>query len=138
MKFSPTHLFHAAFQNYSEPCLKGPLEYRNSLYQSINRSLLLASDVPSAVFGHPRTKAVFHGGAAYSGQLQPLPQDPPWQQLWLAQSRREHLSHYAGVACLRACLPNEMGSSPRVRPALSGFPEASCPWHTVCFEYILN
>lgn len=122
-KISPTHLFHTAFQNYSVSCLKGPLEYWNSLYQSINRSLLLASDLPSAVFGHPRrTKGVFHGRAACPRPTAATSKGPALAAAHWPQSRREHLSYYVGVTCLRVWLPNKIGSSPRAEPALLKIP----------------
>lgn len=63
------------------------------------------------------------------GQLQPLPRDLPWQHCTWPRSRREHLSHYVGAACLRACLPNKTGALPQGRARVllpSAPPRPSC------------
>lgn len=65
------------------------------------------------------------------GQLQPLPRDLPCQQCTRPTSRREHLSHYAGVACLRG-QPQEDRELPQGRDCVLLLPTVSpvwCPVH---------
>lgn len=60
------------------------------------------------------------------GQMQPLPRDLTWQWCAWLVSRKEHLSHYVAVACLRVP-PREDSKLPRAGPA--SFCSPLCPQH---------